>query len=706
MPLSDADHAIVAADPALPGLALALDADAVAARLGLGPLAPAYLRYKPGETCTAHFHGGGAGITLRAVTRERYATYRARREWQGPDGPARFLDEACAVALPAGADRAVKAARRLLDPVRGPRCIAALLGPGAWTLHPLRVKPGRRIALRADRDGVPVAIVKAVARKAWAQLLAGARAAAARPGLGLPLLAADADACILAQPWLAGETADAARHDPARFAAIGSALARLQIPAVPGADAPHPAYAALESLIDLAPHLAPRAERIAAMLRIGLAEPAAPRFCHGDFSADQVLLTPDGQRILDWDRAGPGAPLGDLGSFLARLDMDRLDGLAPARADAAAVAFVSGYSAARGPVPEVGLAIARAAGLAALAIEPFRRRLPDWSRRTGTLLAETEALLAPVAPVADALDPARMEAAFAPVLGPLRLETPVLLRHRPGRRALVAYSGEGPSGRLEAVAKLGLKRGDRHTPALHRTLAAEATVCVPRVLGEFPEQGLWLQERIAGRTLTDLLAPAGDPAPFAAAGAALARLHASRAAAPRTWRLADEAAVLADALARAAAARPDLAPRLGALGAALAPRLAALPPAASPVLLHRDFYPDQALWDGARLTLIDLDLHASGDAAIDVANFLAHVDEHALRHHGAATACAAQCDAFLVAYEAEAPGIEPGRLALLRRASFARHAWIALRIPARAAFAEAILSHALTTADRWHAEAS
>ena len=41
--------------------------------------------------------------------------------------------------------------------------------------------------------------------------------------------------------------------------------------------------------------------------------------------------------------------------------------------------------------------------------------------------------------------------------------------------------------------------------------------------------------------------------------------------------------------------------------------------------VHRDFYYSQVLIDGPRLTLIDFDLICLGDAAIDVANFNAHL---------------------------------------------------------------------------------
>ena len=46
-------------------------------------------------------------------------------------------------------------------------------------------------------------------------------------------------------------------------------------------------------------------------------------------------------------------------------------------------------------------------------------------------------------------------------------------------------------------------------------------------------------------------------------------------------------------------------------------------PARTPI--HRDFYYSQVLFNQEQLTLIDFDLLALGDPAIDVANFMAHL---------------------------------------------------------------------------------
>jgi aminoglycoside phosphotransferase (APT) family kinase protein len=50
--------------------------------------------------------------------------------------------------------------------------------------------------------------------------------------------------------------------------------------------------------------------------------------------------------------------------------------------------------------------------------------------------------------------------------------------------------------------------------------------------------------------------------------------------------------------------------------------------------IHRDFHPDNILVGDRQLFLIDFDLYAVGDPAIDAGNILAHITEWALRRCG------------------------------------------------------------------------
>jgi aminoglycoside phosphotransferase (APT) family kinase protein len=743
--LRPADRAVVARDPALPGLALLLDGNALASRLegALGlRLAPGYLRYKVGTSCTVGLVGPGRSVgeafAAVAYPRERYGEVRRRPDWQGA---ATFLDDACVAVIPARLDRGLKALRRIAVPERRAKLLRRLIGEGA-AVPPdeprvLRYKPGRRLVLCLAAGGTPVASLKTTGLEDFTQSLLGATAGAV---LGAaPLVGASPRQHIHVTGWIGGLPLCPALAGelpgPDALAATGAALARLH--AAPPLR-PFPAdrrgerrtlAGIVADLGRLDARLAAEAERLLPRIAEALGRDPAPCFLHGDFSADQVILRDGAPVIIDYDAAGTGDPARDNGSFLARLDAQAIDGIIPAESvEAAAAAFAAGYSEAAGSAPAAAGQHARA--LVMLATEGFRTRHPDWPVRTAALLARAASVLAHprVHPAADpnlphlvaALDTRRVLPALAAALGTVpgdvaRCEAR-LLRHKPGRRALVRYVIELADGRREALlGKLRAKAPDRHTARIHDTLrvagldgAGPASVGVPPARGRIDDLHLWLQEEVPGTPLGSLLAPGADPGPLARTGAALARLHATPPATTRRWTLADEADVLDGALRRTAErlrganlpqeARPgeyarDISKTLSAIAREARARLAALAPAPSRGL-HRDFYFDQVLVDGARIWLVDFDLHARGDAAIDIGNFLAHLDELGLRRYGGADALAPQAEAFLAGYAAVAELPEAPRVATLRAVSLARHIFLSTRFADRRHTTRALVAQA------------
>jgi aminoglycoside phosphotransferase (APT) family kinase protein len=190
---------------------------------------------------------------------------------------------------------------------------------------------------------------------------------------------------------------------------------------------------------------------------------------------------------------------------------------------------------------------------------------------------------------------------------------------------------------------------------------------VPQPLAYIPEMRMLLQARVPGETLDALTLRGGAGPQAARAAQALAKLHSSRAfalpssngcSAPQEslqlepYTLADELRGLDDYTARLAQERPDAQPAVQALRAALlnwAGRLPA-PPVVTP--LHRDFYYSQLLFDRSHLHLIDFDLLAQGDPAVDVANFSAHLAYLGLEQGGDVRRLAGDAQRFLAAYGA------------------------------------------------------
>lgn len=76
----------------------------------------------------------------------------------------------------------------------------------------------------------------------------------------------------------------------------------------------------------------------------------------------------------------------------------------------------------------------------------------------------------------------------------------------------------------------------------------------------------------------------------------------------------------------------------------------------SRAVVHRDFYHDQAIWDSAACRLVDLDLVAVGDPALDVGNFIAHLMELSWRSGIDARLAATSIERFAAAYMQRAKG--------------------------------------------------
>jgi aminoglycoside phosphotransferase (APT) family kinase protein len=714
--LSPADRAVCERDPALPGLPLLLHAPALAAVLGLGKLEHAYLRYKPGTSCAAGFlHADRGALAAYAYPPDRYAEVRRRPEWGGEDDVV-MLDESCIAVIPARLDRELKALNRFCDAERRSKFLRRLIGRrgGVWEGDHalLRYKPGRRLVARLDVDGRPKAALKVTGPEDYNQSLIGAAGAAALGGA--PLIGADAGHCALATAWIAGEPLCpvATGRPPSRLAVArtGSALAALHAAAFrPAARTTRADEAAALGEVEPALTALDRVLGVEAGLlagaisrRLGPAQ-CAETLVHGDFSADQVVLAHERPVILDWDHAASGDPARDVGTFLARFDAQVSDGvLTPAEAEEAGAALAEGYGAAAGRLPE-GIALQHARALLMLATEGFRIRHPNWPTRTAALLERAAALLArrhrrptdPAMPTLDAaLDPGavrpRLAAALGHEPGDVRMAEARLLRHKPGRRAVVRYDLIEPDGACRVLlGKLRAKGLDRRTPALHDALQAagldgrgQRGVGVPRAAGSIEALGLWLQELVPGRPLGDLLEPDADPAPFVGTGAALARLHRCGPASERRWTFADELSVLERALAQAADARPDAASALRAITRGASARIAGL--GEGPAFgIHRDFYFDQVIVDGDRIWIVDLDLYALGDPAIDIGNFLAHLDELGVRRRGEPAAFAPQEAAFLDGYAGAGDLPNAARIATLRAVSLARHIHLSMRFAER-----------------------
>jgi len=220
-----------------------------------------------------------------------------------------------------------------------------------------------------------------------------------------------------------------------------------------------------------------------------------------------------------------------------------------------------------------------------------------------------------------------------------------LLVHRPERRAVVRVPGTD-GDRYVKVVRPGRAAG------VVAPMAAVADrpgrpFALARALDIDDERGVIEWEALAGAPLHERLEHTAEPTLLADVGASLRWLHDEAGPVDAVHDADAEAAVVERwlALARAHCGNAD------AVMAAPAERvvsgLRGVPPGGT-VTLHRDFHDKQVLVADDGVGLIDLDTLARGDAALDVANFLVHLELRVLQGllHDAVAVGAAFLDGY------------------------------------------------------------
>ncbi|MCB0000212.1 MAG: phosphotransferase, partial [Anaerolineales bacterium] len=265
-------------------------------------------------------------------------------------------------------------------------------------------------------------------------------------------------------------------------------------------------------------------------------------------------------------------------------------------------------------------------------------------------------------------------AAELPELGIESVADIAVFKYKPRRRAVLGYrlNGRSPQTNLPTEHEIFGKvfrdeRGQRlfalQDALWHHGFGLHATdnIHVPRVLAYIPKMRMLVQEKAAGRTLNELV-DTTHLNPFMPASAeGLAKLHNSRLPTLlrdfplKPYTLANEVAALRPYAATVVAERPFTRPIISQLRQQLERWAEDVEEPETAVAIHRDFYYSQLLFDGLRLTLIDFDLLALGDPAIDVANFVAHMHFLGLDHLGDFDALANDAELFKESYSWHVP---------------------------------------------------
>ena len=423
--LSSLEADLIRRDATVPGLATVLDADAFVAALGraapeadLRSARITYLRYKPQRYCRVAYRLDVAGtevdVDVRACRPEDLGPWLAESEGastKGPLGPGCIILEHCSVLVFVFPnDLKLPALQHLTDAVERTRILSELLPgrPELWRgeLRCLRYRPERRYVAEFRAPDETRVLLKAYTRKAYSRCKHNVQSFQSYGLLRVARLLGCSDRNrLLAFEWLPGDLlmdlCTAPELDCDAVTAVGGALATLH--SQDSADLSGWTRAAeAADLISLAseigficPPLARRAEELARRLATHLAAaPARHSALHGDFSANQVLVSQENVSIIDLDWACSGDPGDDLGNFLAQAERLALRRELPRdRVGLLKESLLKGYALASGRSLPDRVELYTAVEVFRRTRFPFRGREPDWPQRTELLLERAEAIL-------------------------------------------------------------------------------------------------------------------------------------------------------------------------------------------------------------------------------------------------------------------------------------------------------------------------
>ncbi|HVT44370.1 MAG TPA: aminoglycoside phosphotransferase family protein [Thermoanaerobaculia bacterium] len=711
--LAPDDAALVRRDPRLAGLETVLDAERLLTELvrrtglSIRGASSSYLRYKPGVSCLVlwKLDMGASSILVhaKAYGEAQRNKFDARREGRiEPRHTQRIILGDRSTIVYVFPDDALMPALARMNDVEFLEEIfpeTPHLRVPEW--RTLRYKPERRHVAFLGGPDSPLAVLKLHGSDGYrrAQRLIDKLPPAASFQIARQV-GGSRNARAVAYEWLPGEPlSKLIASGPTNDAVVRSATAIAELhdhdhrkergPDVSPADRASNLRALSADLQDLSPRLAPRlgilAERIAERI---VALPQGCSVIHGDFYAEQIVVGSESIGLIDLDNACIGDRESDLGNFLAHLELsgDTQTG----------DTFVDAYRrASRKSIPQTRLHVETALGLYRLLPRPFRTRGSGWEEAMETILERAEQLeegsressrasfsrmsvkavevIDEIGAAGDPLmpqltlatDPGTMQQELSKILGGdgdrASLRSIRIARHKPGRRCMIEYTLDIDGRQTSLIGRLRARGPQKRTFRLHSALwegtfgpFAEDGIMIPEPIARIDSIHLWLQRKVDGRDATAAL-PGDDWETLAERIALTAKkLHDSRVQSVNRHTTADEMRILRDRLREVAIRNPQSGHRLERLLAAcedVASRL----PARTDALIHRDFYADHILFDGDRTFLIDLDLAAQGDPALDIGNFVAHLTEQSLRLFGDPDALSDRVEAIVTGYRRLAP---------------------------------------------------
>lgn len=479
----------------------------------------------------------------------------------------------------------------------------------------------------------------------------------------------------------------------------------------------------------LIPALAEQAQALASELNLAVQSLVFPHsVIHGDFYSKQVLITEEGVKFIDLDDVSVWHSGYDIGVFIAHLERDYLLGLLP---ETLLIQYskllFDGYTSVRYLEAEQ-VELFTAVALFQLAHHPFRNGSDNWEKEVRRIMAAAQSRLkryhqqkthnASTTPsqLVDEAMPFLKDIADRSRLAPRLLaslsdtihhaENYVLtgssvIRHKVGKRILFELNIENrlSGDRMVMIGKARAKGLDRRTYQLNHFLYhnrfspdSEDGIQVPRPLGCIRPYQMWLQEKVAGETIFEPFCSEQGKSVAVKAACAIYKLHTMDTEIVRRHTIEDELSILESNLDKVSAKHSEWKPELTKI-MQMSRSISKKLPFTHASCIHRDFYHDQLLIDGKKLYLLDLDLCSLGDPALDIGNFVAHIQEQCLRLKGDLDYAHDQIEVFLETYQKLIGKDTRQSVKIYTILSFVRHIFISQRIHERQPFTRQIIEY-------------
>jgi len=491
-----------------------------------------------------------------------------------------------------------------------------------------------------------------------------------------------------------------------------------------------------------------RAKKLARFLASKLVlEPTIKHLIHNNLNTRNVIVNNGQVGFIDFDAAILGDPRTDLGSLIASLQyMSILGEISENHLQELKETFLNSYhtTTVRGQLDNLDLFIA--VGLFQRVINPFRNFEPDWKTKSERILDtielitknhfsidlkdleadsihDTEGCIAvpshpplrihqnPYLPfLSDSLNTQKMELHLTKLMeiqnnGMIKAKLRPIkeVRYKPRSRCLIEYEVELLKNDKvkECVTLLGkMHRGglDKTSYNLHKFLwkagfdsNSSDYISVPQAIGMIPKVQIWLQKKVEGVPAINLLVKKDTEKISEKIAEAIHKVHQVNIFTNKTHCIEDELLILNERLDEVSEMNPLLKNRIDKLIESCRD-LAGYLPEREPVGIHRDFYHDQVIVDGKRIHLVDFDLYCKGDPALDVGNFIGHLQEFALRKFGNPNALGRQEKALVNRFIELTDESMRKSVEIYTALTLARHVSISQKYSDRYQFTEKILS--------------